>query len=375
MNRDEIIQLAENVSSGRANDDELALYNNIYNEFLKGKSNWDEALMGNQEQIRVAIKQGISKRILRKPLIHMHWKRWIAAASVIAAIGIGAYFIFSNKPSKPTEIVKGPETYDIKAPVTNKAMITLSDGRIVSLDSLKSGMLATQGDVKVEKTADGKIVYNGSSKQIIYNTLTNPRGSRVIDMTLADGSRVWLNAGSSITYPVAFVAIERKVTITGEAYFEVKHNSVMPFVVSKGNMKVEVLGTHFNVNAYDDEDNIKVTLLEGSVKVINGGSSGLLKPGEQAQVNGEVNVVHGVDIAAVMAWKNGYFNFNNADIGTVMRQVARWYDVEVIYEGPKPVGHYAGEIPRDASVAEMLKVIKVSGVNFKIEGKKIIVMR
>lgn len=307
----------------------------------------------------------------------IHFRRIAVAASLLIAIATGAYFLFFNKSSTPDEIVKTMQTAkDVEAPKVTRAMITLGDGRQISIDSLNT---FTQGNVQLTKMADGKILYKGpstgtGSTEIIYNTLSNPRGSKVIDMTLADGSHVWLNAGSSLTYPVAFVGNERKVEITGEAYFEVEHNSAMPFVLSKGNVDVTVLGTHFNVNAYDDEADIKVTLLEGSVKITKGSLTRLLKPNQQARVTEEIKIASGVDIREIMAWKDGYFTYNSADIQTLMRQAARWYDVEVVYAGRIPDDTFTGSMPRKVSLANWLKVLEKSGVQFRIDGKKVIVL-
>ena len=319
----------------------------------------------------------------KKPAVHsftLYTKWWWAAASIILLLATGSYFLFFNNKNTPGH---GQEStaavmHDVKAPGTSRAMITLSNGQKIFLDSANNGTLATQNKVKLVKTADGKIEYRvGSlvgSHEIEYNTLSNPRGSKVIDMTLADGSRIWLNAGSSVTYPVAFVGNERRVTMNGEAYFEVVHNEKMPFKISKDGVEVTVLGTHFNVNAYDDEADIKVTLLEGSVKVNKENSSELLKPGQQAVVTDKINVANDVDVVEVMAWKNGYFSFKGADIETIMRQVARWYDVDVVFEGKMPSKHYRGKASRDLNASQMLKVLEESGIKFKIEGKKIIVM-
>jgi len=323
------------------------------------------------------------------PLVHrIHLLRrtrwWAAAASIILLLGAGAYFLFFNRAEKPTEIVKTVLPDYMKAPETNKAMITLANGQKVYLDSAVNGTLAMQGNVKLVKLANGQIAYQTASGETIneikYNTLENPNGSKVIDMTLADGSQVWLNAGSSVTYPVAFVGKERKVSITGEAYFEVapsispEGGGKKPFIVKKGDAEVIVLGTHFNVNAYDDESDIKVTLLEGSVKVIKGSANSLLKQGQQAQVTNEVKVVNGADLEQVMAWKNGYFNFNSAGIRTIMKQLARWYDVEVSYEGNVPLQHITGEISRNVNASEVLKMLEYAGVHFRIEGKSIVVL-
>src|SRR5258705_7986378 len=229
------------------------------------------------------------------------------AASILLAVGLGSYFLFFDK-GKQKEIVKADNTItnDVQAPKVTKALITTADGKIITIDSLTS---FSQGNVKIVKTVDGKIVYSGAASEVSYNTLTNPTGSKVIDMTLTDGSRVWLNAGSSVTYPVSFTANERKVKITGEAYFEVQHDANKPFIVSKGETSVQVLGTHFNVNAYDDEDNIKVTLLEGSVKVstMYDVRGTMLRPGQQAQIATDIKVAGNVDLDEVMAWKNGLF--------------------------------------------------------------------
>jgi transmembrane sensor len=326
------------------------------------------------------------------------WKRIAVAASIILVVSIGVYVISTKEKSQPTH--DSPlTTHDVPAPDKNRAQIKLSDGQIIYLDSAANGELVTQSNVVVTKTADGKIIYaviptkEGSVAN--YNTLMNPRGSRVIDMTLADGSHVWLNAGSSITYPVAFTGSERKVSITGEAYFEIaKHHLPpalaggkkgvrLPFIVSANNKAdVTVLGTHFNVNSYDDEADIKVTLLEGSVQVSaktqrSSFSAVKIKPGEQAVFTNDsrLTTTGSVDLNAVMAWKNGTFEFKSADIESIMRQVARWYDVEIVYE-EKVNSKFNGKIPRTMSAMNVFKVLEeTGGVHFKIEGKKVVVSK
>jgi transmembrane sensor len=254
----------------------------------------------------------------------------------------------------------------------------LSNGQKIILDSTGNGTVAIQGSVNVIKLADGQIAYSGTSKEIQYNTLTNPKGSKVISLMLADGSRVWLNTASSLRYPTAFAGKERKVEITGEAYLEIAHNPNMPFIVSKGSTNIKVLGTHFNVNAYDDESSLIVTLLEGSVSVMAAGSgqSKVIKPGDQALVNknGNIELENSVDLDGVMAWKNGFFSFKGADIKSVMRQVSRWYDVQVVFEKDIPEKFYA-EVPTTTSVSALLNMLEATkAVKFKIEGKTISVM-
>ncbi len=314
----------------------------------------------------------------------------------ISIMGAGAYFLFFNKGDKPTEIVKTVWPDDLKAPETNRATITLANGQKIYLDSAVNGTLAMQGNVKLIKLANGLIAYQTASGETIneikYNTLENPRGSMVIDMTLADGSKVWLNAGSSVTYPVAFVGKERKVSITGEAYFEVaplspkggqgKLHFIVKFNTPSGDGgEVTVLGTHFNVNAYYDEENIKVTLLEGSVKVSKDAASKLIRPGEQASISQKSQQstqipVQTTDLEQVMAWKNGMFRFNGTNIKEIMRQAGRWYDVAVVYEGNVDDLDFSGVVSRKENISELLKIFETTGlVNFSVKGKKVIVKK
>jgi len=322
------------------------------------------------------------------------WRKMAVAASILFMVGLGAYFYFSLNTVKvnPVPVAK---SRDVSAPQTNRATITLANGQRVYLDSAANGTLATQSNVTLIKTGDGQIIYDSKltthDSPLTYNTLSNPRGSKVIDMTLSDGSRVWLNAGSSVTYPIAFIGNERKVAINGEAYFEITHDASKPFYVSKGDLEVKVLGTHFNVNAYDDEESIKVTLLEGSVQVAlrqaQGDKSNVrIKPGEQAVASlttdhspltidhSPFTIDHSPDLDQVMAWKNGQFVFRSAGIENIMRQLSRWYDIEVVYQGNKPAGHYGGMIGQNTNLSEVLKLLELSGVKFRIEGKKVIIM-
>jgi hypothetical protein len=224
-----------------------------------------------------------------------------------------------------------------------------------------------------------KLAYKKNSGEISgkmrFNILSNPNGSRIVNIVLADGSRVWLNAGSTLRYPVLFMGKERKISVTGEAYFEIAHDASKPFIVTNGSLDIRVLGTHFNVNAFEDDGNdIKITLLEGSVKIKNGKATGLLKPGQQARVNKEIRVVSDVDLDMVMAWKNGYFQFENASLQTVLKQVSRWYGVDVVYEGNNQPRQFVGEMERDLSLLEMLKILEKNDVHFSIIGKKLIVI-
>jgi len=308
----------------------------------------------------------------------MAWTRWAAAAAVLLLLGAGYYFLTSQKKQKEIAEIQQLRTNDIAPPNTANAVLILGNGQKIILDSMGNGTLVKQGAVNVVKLADGQIAYKGTSEEIQYNTLSNPIGSKVISLTLGDGSKVWLNAASSIKFPTAFTSNERKVEITGEAYFEVAHNPAMPFIVSKGGTSVQVLGTHFNVNAYDDESSVNVTLLEGSVSVKTAGRQypTVIKPGEQARIdeNGVIQLANSVDMDEVMAWKNGLFSYKGADIESIMRQVSRWYNVNVVIEMPVHEKFYA-EVSRNTSVSTLLDMLEATkAVHFKIVGKTISVM-
>ena len=317
-----------------------------------------------------------SHPIIRK----MSWTRW-AAAVIFLLLGTGYYFFSAHKGQKERRgltKIEQTKTIDIAPPAVVNAVLTLANGQKIILNSSGKGTLALQGSVNVVKLADGQIAYRGTTKEIEYNTLSNPRGSKIITLSLADGSKVWLNAESSLRYPTAFSGNERKVEITGEAYFEVVHNPAMPFVVCKGGTSIRVLGTHFNVKAYDDENSLDITLLEGSVSVMNVHSiqPKVIKPGAQAEVgkDGAIELTESVDLNEVMAWKNGLFSFKGADIESIMRQVSRWYNVEVIFEKPVTERFYA-EVSRSTSVSTLLEILEATkAVQFKINGNKIMVM-
>ena len=307
----------------------------------------------------------------------IRWTRWAAAAAVLLLLGAG-YFFASYKVPKKLAAIQRPKKNDIAPPNTVNAVLTLNNGQKIILDSTGNGILAMQGAVNVIKMADGQIAYQGTSNDKEYNILSNPRGSKVISLVLADSSRVWLNAASSLRYPTAFTGNERKVEVTGEAYFEVTHNEAMPFVVSNEKTTVQVLGTRFNVNAYDDESSVNVTLLQGSVSLttINKKQPTIVKPGEQARIDesGRVELSDKVDLEEVMAWKNGLFSYKSADIGAIMRQISRWYNVDVVFEKPVHEKFYA-EAPRNTSVSVLLKMLEATkAVHFKIGEKTISVM-
>jgi ferric-dicitrate binding protein FerR (iron transport regulator) len=328
------------------------------------------------------------------------WFRY--AAILLLLIGAG-YLFYSNlhkeKVIAQLDATKGPDV----APGGNKAVLTLADGSVIVLDSAANGLLSQQGSTKVTKSAPGQLAYEagaGSGKTpgsdnttgtnaagvVKYNTISIPRGGQY-QIQLPDGSKVWLNSSSSLRFPTAFYGKSREVEITGEAYFEIAKDVNRPFYVKANALSVEVLGTHFNINAYADEPVMKTTLLEGSVRVKKAGESVVMTPGQEAQVANTaadvagvkgvrgtaIKLVNDADLEEAVAWKNGLFHLTSADIGTIMRQLVRWYDVDVEFEGGIPSGHITGEVPRNTSLAKVLKVFETSGVHFRIEGRKIIV--
>lgn len=306
---------------------------------------------------------------------------WWAAAILILAAGAAFWLFSSNAPVSVNKMVSAADI----APGRQGAILTLADGTQVMLDSLHDGEVARQqGANAVVKNGQlryepGTVSGNGTS----YNAVATPRG-RQFDLVLPDGSRVWLNAASSIRYPTAFTGAERKVEITGEAYFEVAKMPGKVFRVSAGKvMEIEVLGTHFNVNAYPDEQTIRTTLLEGSVKIAIPGAgreSIRLAPGQQARMLQQaqpqnIEVSNEPHPESVIAWKDGFISLDGASFGEVMRQLERWYDIEVVYQGKMPAIRFRGELSRDVSLAGLLKGLEEAGVKFRMEqGRRLVVL-
>ncbi|WP_346320815.1 FecR domain-containing protein [Chitinophaga sp. YIM B06452] len=298
-------------------------------------------------------------------------RRWWPAAAAAAVLGIAALGYFRTKPVNTPPPSTHSSIADI-APGSKKATLTLADGSVVTLDSAGNQVIQ-QGSARISQSG-GQLRYEGAEGQPVWNKLSTPRAGQ-FRITLPDGTRVWLNAASSIRYPTAFTGEARKVEITGEVYFEVMPDALKPFrVEADGRSTVEVLGTSFNISAYNDESLIKTTLLEGKVKVsAQDGAAQELRPGQQAQqaVSGNIVISNDADPAEVLAWKEGWFQFNQAALPDVMRQLARWYDVEVKYAGPVPDRVFEGKIQRDLTLVQVLGILEKSGVHTKLEGKQL----
>lgn len=315
------------------------------------------------------------------PVRRMSWRRYLVAAGLIGVAVVGTWlYVRSRQDAEVGAVALVPVASHLKndvSPGGNKAVLTLSDGSSVVLDKVEKGAIANQGAARVMKLDDGKLAYNILTEkptELAYNTLTTPAAGQ-FEVLLPDGSKVWLNNASSLRYPVAFTGKDREVELKGEAYFEIAPNSRQPFKVKVDDMLVDVLGTSFNISAYADESTIKTTLLTGAVRVLKGSAGTLLKPNEQVQLNeaGKLSVLKDVDVDAEVAWKSGLFHFDRADIKTVMRVLARWYDLDVRYEGPVTSHEFGGYIERDLNLSQVLEILQKNQVHFDLDGRKLTV--
>ena len=305
---------------------------------------------------------------------------YAAAVIILCLLSITAYYYYNHNNTEADKIVQNipvlPESNEI-LPGGNKATLTLSNGQVIDLTNTQNGTLPTQSAIKIEKS-NGLLSYspeNNKISEMNFNTISTPNGGQY-QLILSDGTKVWLNAASSLKYPISFQGTERKVELTGEAYFEVASDKSKPFRVASKDQEVVVLGTHFNINAYGNEGSSQTTLLEGSVKVNVHNNIKLLKPGQQARVlpSSEIKIINNVETDAVIAWKNEKFQFVKADIQTVMRQIERWYDVEVEYQA-KISTHFGGSISRNVNLDQVLNILQqTEKVRFEVKGKKIIVL-
>lgn len=313
----------------------------------------------------------------RTPVLNYKRLWYSVAAAIIIFITIAIYF----SPVRDNhQLAKNHDKNEI-IPGQNKATLILADGSKIDLNSAEYGTLAKESGVRIRKTSEGQLVYDiiaqSSSSRIAYNTIETPKGGQY-QVNLPDGTKVWLNAGSSLKFPTVFSDTERVVEMVGEAYFEVASDKKKPFKVHTAHQTVEVLGTHFNVNSYSDESIVKTTLLEGSIKVSSGGQSLLIKPGEQAmfQFANHHLAIQKVDAEEAIAWKNGYFQFNDESIKSIMRKISRWYDIEIEYQNGFVDQGFVGTISKYEDVTKVLKMLELTGtVNFKIQGRRITVMR
>ena len=348
-----------------------SLPSDVLQKVLNESAQSMQLLKKDDKDISIRMLQEIHKKIGKDKQVNarvrnMRFMKIVAAAAILLAF-VSGIWIYIEKNKKSPEIIEANKVIDV-APGSNKAILTLADGTTIVLDSANNGAVAAQGNVEVIKLEDGQLSYKGTAgSALIYNSIQTPKGGQH-QLILADGTKVWLNAESSLRFPASFVGKEREVELSGEGYFEVAKNAAQPFYVKVGAISVQVLGTHFNINSYSDEKNIATTLLEGKVKVNNGISEIELKPGQQAQAsNIHLKKLYNVDMDEIMAWKNGAFVFNETELKDAMKLLSRWYNIEIVYENKLPVTYLYGSISRKKSLIEVLKIMESSGLKFKIE--------
>jgi transmembrane sensor len=311
------------------------------------------------------------------------WKYLAAAAVITGLLAISGLWYHKAGSSGNAATVRTAAHGD-KAPGWNHALLTMSNGHTVDLDSNSQSLMQLQNGASLIKNKAGEWSYHGQkafdlakdSTALTYNTISAPRGGQ-FSFSLEDGTRVWLNAASTLRFPVKFAPRSREVTLTGEAYFDVTHNTHTPFLVNAGNTMINVLGTHFNVNAYADESAVRTTLLEGAVRVSSNLHDLLLHPGEQSSFMPDGTAATAKDpelVEAAVAWKEGYFSFGEEDIQTVMRQISRWYNVDVRYDGPVTKATFGGDMGRDLTLLQVLNLLEKSGVHFRLDGNMLTVL-
>jgi len=383
-NRKDLEKIVDRYLSGKANADEIAFIEEYY-KFLGEKAeylNAAEEIKDFEESNFKAIQAKIVSA--KKPKITPLFK-YISAAAVLAIVFGGFYYFqIHNSTTLPGLSQNQKKNLDI-LPGTNKAILTLADGSEVVLDENTSSDISDQDGIRISKEKNGQLVYTilnnkllNADKIIAYNTISTPKGGQY-QVILPDGTKVWLNAASSLKYPEVFSGKQRLVVLTGEAYFEVAKNKLMPFRVQSQNQNVEVLGTHFNINSYLDDNTVKTTLLEGSIKVSNLKYSKLLKPGEQAISGvGEqafIKVATDVDTGDETAWKNGLFQFNDSELKVILNQLERWYDIKIDY-AHVPDKRYNGMVPRKSRLSEVLRMLEKTGsIKFELkEGRRLSVL-
>jgi len=375
--QDLIKTLLEKYKAGTITDAEKAVLDQWYLHVAadSGQELSDEDRLQTFDNVLHHLQEVIAERRTRRL-----WPRISAAAAIILITGAGLFYYNSRTvTNQQANLVK----QDVK-PGGNKAYLTLANGSKILLTGAKIGQLAKQTGITITKTADGQVVYSvehtihNNAANTEYNTIETPKGGQY-EVKLPDGTEVWLNAASSLKYPASFAALkDRRVELTGEAYFEVAKDKAHPFVVKTNNEDVEVLGTHFNINNYADEASTKTTLLEGSVQVsTKTGDRVKIKPGQQAILNPSGNIaIEEVNVNKAIAWKNGKFVFESENISSIMRKLARWYDVEIIYKDEFPDRTFTGSISRYDNISKILnKIMLTQAIHFKIEGRRVTIMR
>lgn len=389
MSQEKIYFLIEKYLNNTATEQEKEILLKWYRSEISDEVEWNSESFDEEDQIKEQMYNQIKNHLDHKVKRHINWFRLSAAAVILVVFSVGLYF-YVSKPEEQLVIQKPQEKETDIKPGGNKAILTLADGSTIILDNAGNGVLANQSNTLISKTRDGKLIYASDESPeknapAVYNTISTPRGGQ-FQIGLPDGTQVWLNAASSLRFPAAFTGDYRSVELVGEAYFEVAKNTRMPFkVLLADQTEVEVLGTHFNIMAYQDENSTQTTLLEGSVKIHRGQSNKIIIPGQQAVSRREIQniTIKKVDTEGVVAWKNGYFAFRNEDIRSIMKKISRWYNVDVEYQNNISPKAFAGTVSRFETVSEVLEMLELTGsIHFKVipgdasgKGRRIIVMQ
>jgi transmembrane sensor len=378
--------LLQRYLEGDANQDEILLVEQWYQHLLEaGEFTWADGEMDSRANvIEGRILAQIASQRDEGPAIQpigrsiTLTRRILSVAAVLLTVVTGTYLLVLNKQPLKTASVEERYKNDVR-PGRNSALLELTNGKTILLDDSAPHTIPGQGSVAITNDK-GQLTYRALAEnpgETFYNTLTTPKGNQY-QLVLPDGTKVWLNAASSITYPTVFAGKLRQVDISGEAYFEVAKDERQPFVVRQGEIKVQVLGTSFDANGYGDVAAGMITLLEGKLRVERGTTGSLLEPGQQAVVRtaaAGISIRRHPDLSAVMAWKNDSFGFHDADIRSVMQEVERWYNVQVVYEATV-TRHFVADIPRNVPLSQLLQLLEATGqVHFRIEGNKVIVMK
>jgi len=364
-------EIANKFLNGKISDAEQAEFDAWFNQIETNDIFVPESVASSEEEHRQIILNRIHEKINQYEKGNRVRRMWlrVAAAVILMMLSFGLFKIFNKQISYQHTLSKLKSV----TPGGNNAILTLANGKQIVLNNSRNGLLVNLGNITVSKANNGQVIYKviGSAKntlRVSYNTITTPNGGQY-EVILPDGSKVWINSSSSLKYPTQFTGKERDVELNGEGYFEVAKNKLMPFKVSSHGQTVEVLGTHFNINAYTDEPGIKTTLLEGSVKVTVIGTEKpqLLIPGQQAIFNKGGIMVSDADTAQAVAWKNGLFYFKDADVASIMRLLARWYNLKIDINGQLPERKFSGKIYKNLNAAQVLQIIDYSAINYKVE--------
>jgi ferric-dicitrate binding protein FerR (iron transport regulator) len=372
MDKYKLIDLIDKVNQGIASKEELKAYNEYLNKAIQSDNPINYVHPEEENELKVELMRRIASKIRvdEQPQRKISWSKIAVAASIIMALGIGGHLLISNKKPSDSPIYQA-KTNDV-LPGRNQATLTLANGKKIVLSKGLSGKLAQQGNTQINVNGASEVVYteSGANASVQYNTLSTALGEQSpYPLVLCDGTKVWLNSNSSITFPTAFNGNNRRVKITGEAYFEVAHNSSKPFSVKAGNQTVEDIGTAFNINSYEDEPGIKTTLVEGSVKVIANGDAKILKPGQRSVVTQNSITTQISDSEVETAWVAGRFIFHDGELHSVMRQLARWYKIDVIYDYEPDNVSIDGRFSKSRNILQVLKAFEQTGaVKFKIKG-------